>query len=113
METQVQTRPKTIDLYAFFRNALSVLYHLHLQYLNSLSIRLLTTTLSFLFLSDMSEDSGVKTKLRALHDELKSGNYPSLPPAGDDILQHNVLKSRQNIVDLLYQSININTFHRL
>ncbi|XP_030291988.1 tyrosine-protein phosphatase non-receptor type 13 isoform X2 [Sparus aurata] len=31
--------------------------------------------------TDMSEDSGVKTKLRALHDELKSGNYPSLPPA--------------------------------
>lgn len=55
------------------------------KYLISLSICLLTTTLSFLFLSDMSEDSGVKTKLRALHDELKSGNYPSLPPAGDDI----------------------------
>lgn len=32
---------------------------------------------------DLSEDSGAKTKLSTLHDELKSGGFPEIPPIGN------------------------------
>ncbi|XP_074474220.1 tyrosine-protein phosphatase non-receptor type 13 isoform X2 [Sebastes fasciatus] len=40
--------------------------------------------------TDLSEDSGAKTKLFSLHDELKSGSCPPIPPIdyGDDPLEH-------------------------
>lgn len=38
-----------------------------------------------MLLSDLSEDSGAKTKLCAPHDELKSGGFPPIPPIGNNI----------------------------
>lgn len=38
-----------------------------------------------MLLSDLSEDSGAKTKLFSLHDELKSGSCPPIPPIGNNI----------------------------
>lgn len=40
--------------------------------------------LSFLLFTDLSDDSGAKTKLFTLNDELKSSGFPSLPPIGKD-----------------------------
>ncbi|TKS84339.1 Tyrosine-protein phosphatase non-receptor type 13 [Collichthys lucidus] len=34
--------------------------------------------------TDLSEDSGAKTKLSTLHDELKSGGFPEIPPIDYD-----------------------------
>nr|XP_057908268.1 tyrosine-protein phosphatase non-receptor type 13 isoform X4 [Doryrhamphus excisus] len=34
--------------------------------------------------TDLSEDSGVKTKLGSLHERLKSGSFPTLPPTDYD-----------------------------